>query len=385
MHSFKNYQRRLIHIFAAFLLSFTLAQAQEPIPKPNSWSKAVGQWNWAFPRDHGAHQDFQTEWWYFTGNLQDAQGRPFGYQLTFFRQGLIKNPTQKSAWALRDVYFAHFALSDIQSKKFHFFERADRGALGLADYSEAKMDIRLQDWNVTQTGPDEFKISAQDRDVQLELTLQADKPKTFQGNKGLSQKSQEIGNASYYYSYTRLKSQGVIKLKNETFAVTGNSWFDHEFSSSFLAENHVGWDWFSIQLESGEDLMVYNLRLKEGGADPYSHGSLVEKDGTKIDLKSGDYQITANDFWRSKKSGGRYPVQWVLKIPSKNLDLDITAAFPEQELRLKQLADLTYWEGSCVVSGSRNGQKVKGRAYVEMTGYSGSLRAQSRVTDLNQK
>ncbi|MDZ4787962.1 MAG: lipocalin-like domain-containing protein [Blastochloris sp.] len=366
--------RFLILYFYLIIGSNSVGLAQDGQP----WRKAVAPWDWQFPRDHGSHPEFQTEWWYFTGNLQDEKGRPFGYQLTFFRQGVLKNPQQKSAWALRDIYFAHFAVSDIQDNQFHFFERNSRGALGLADYSQAGMNIRLEDWKLTQTGKDSFNFAAQGAGVELKLNLKMAKPKVFHGNKGLSQKSAEVGNASYYYSYTRMESEGILKLKERKFRVQGKSWFDHEISSSFLAHNHVGWDWFSIQLDSGEDIMLYKLRLREGGSDPYSHGSLIEIDGTKKDLKLDDYKIKVTKHWKSGKSQGIYPAGWRVEIPSEQINLTITPAMADQELRLKGLGAINYWEGSCVIEGVRKGQPVRGRGYVELTGYAGELGTQGR-------
>jgi predicted secreted hydrolase len=345
----------------------------------DEWRKALDSRIWNFPGDHGAHPEFRTEWWYFTGHVEDESGRLFGYQLTFFRQGMAQKPLQKSAWALRDVYFAHAALSDVADQKLHVLEKVSRGSLGMADYSREKMDIRLENWSIRQTGENGFALKAQGGEVELSLDLEAVKPKVFHGKGGLSQKAEGAGNASFYYSYTRLQSKGLLRLSKREFRLKGWSWFDHEFSTTALSEQQVGWDWFAIQLESGEELMMYGLRLRDGTVDRYSHGTWVDKNGISTSLALKDFHVSVLDMWKSVQSGGNYPAAWKIEIPSKRLVLEVRPAFADQELRLKGLAPLNYWEGSCKVEGQREGQPTKGRAYVEMTGYAGSLRDRMSV------
>lgn len=333
------------------------------------FARALHARNFIFPVDHGAHPDYKHEWWYFTGNLKTAQGRHFGYQLTFFRIGLKSQPVARnSAWATHEVYMAHFTLTDVASGKFYYFERFSRSALELAGVSAEPFKLWLEDWMATGSGENLLPLhlqAAQD-DVAIELTLESRKPVVLQGDNGLSQKSSEPGNASYYYSLTRLASTGNIHIGAQRFVVEGLSWMDREWSSSPLSKDQSGWDWFSLQLNDGRELMFYRLRRKDAKADSFSAGTLIGVDGSVQPLRASDVQIETLEHWKSPHTGARYPSRWRLKVPGQKLDLQITPYIDDQELNVS----VRYWEGAVRAEGRAHGKPVSGNGYVEMTGYS---------------
>ena len=322
-----------------------------------------------FPRDHGKHSDYRTEWWYFTGNLVDENGRDFGYQLTFFRLGLDKEVVKgNSFWHSNAVYMAHFALTDISANKFHAFERFSRGAAGLAGAAEKHLDVWLDDWSIRSTGEEEFplRLSAFEKGISLELEIDRGKAVVLQGDAGLSQKNRIPGNASYYYSFTRMPSTGRVTIFEKEFEVSGLSWMDREWSSSALDQNQIGWDWFSLQLDNNSELMLYRFRQKDGSRDPFSYGIYVPENGAPVKLGSDDFQISTRSTWRSSTSETLYPVAWSIDVPQLDISLDVDAAIENQEWNLS----FRYWEGAVTIAGNSEGTRVKGLGYVEMTGYS---------------
>lgn len=340
---------------------------------PGVFMRADGPRTLVFPRDHGAHEDFQTEWWYFTGNLSTAEGREFGFQLTFFRRGLLPLAQQlprKSTWATDQVYLAHFTLSDVKGRRFQYFERFQRGAGGLAGaQGEPGFRVWLDDWRVEQTAERKYHLAAGEGDLRLELDLADVKGPVFQGDRGYSQKGDEPGNASYYVSLTRLVSQGTVEVGGVRYAVSGLSWMDHEFSTSALSQGQVGWDWFSIQLQDGSELMMYTIRREDGGVDPYSSGTVILPDGSTRRLGANDFTIRAEDRWESPHSGGVYPSAWVIEVPSEGLVLRVRPRLADQELNVSFI----YWEGAVRVEGEKEGVRIEGSGYVELTGYAQSL------------
>ena len=334
-----------------------------------------------FPDDHGPHPAYRTEWWYYTGNLESAAGRHFGFQLTFFRTAL-KAPTDRiertSAWGTQDVYMAHFALSDVAAQRFHAFQRLSRAALGLAGASAAPFRVWLEDWSVTgETAteqPVSMQLSAEEQDVALDLRLRSEKPIVLHGRNGLSQKGAAAGQASYYYSLTRLRSDGVIRLGDEEFQVQGLSWMDREWSTSVLSEALQGWDWFAIQLTDGQELIVYQIRQQSGDIHPLSSGTLVAADGTPQALTSADFQIEVLRTWRSPADGTVYPAKWRLRIPGEAIELTITPYMADQEMHTL----IRYWEGAVRAQGTAQGRSLAGDGYVELTGY-GEKKAGSAV------
>jgi len=354
-----------------------------------------------FPQDHLAHPDFKHEWWYFTGNLTTTDGIKLGYQLTLFRIGLkadenivktidsVTGTTDQSAknasrWRTNNIYMGHLALTDISNQRFYDYEKFSRNALGLAgselvktalktqDAKEATaIKIWLEDWQIASQGESTFplNIKAQKGDIAINLSLNPVKPVVYNGYEGLSQKGRKQGNASYYYSITRLESKGVVTIKNQTFDVSGNSWLDREWSTSVLEKDQAGWDWFSIQLNDGRDLMFYKIRRKDNTMDHYSSGTLVYRSGTYKILNAEDVLLEETEYWQSPHSGVRYPSRWKISIPKERLEIHITPYMADQENNLT----VRYWEGAVKATGVQQTDtgdlKVSGDGYVELTGY----------------
>lgn len=324
-----------------------------------------------FPRDHGPHPDFRSEWWYFVGHLETASGRRFGYQLTFFRQALRpESVSRPSAWASRDLYMAHFALSDIDGGRFFAAERFARGAAGLAGATVPAGDTRwrvwLEDWQSGSTGSTflPLRLEARDGAQRLDITLQGSRPPVFQGDQGFSRKGPKVGAASLYYSFTRLEAEGSVEVDGERFPVRGSGWLDREWSTSGLDPDQVGWDWLALQLDDGRDLMVYRIRKSDGSVEPLSHGSLVSADGSATTLDLADFDLQVLGTWTSP-DGPTYPSRWRLQVPSAGLDLTVEPLLADQELDLT----FSYWEGAVEVAGTSRGRPVGGRGYVELVGY----------------
>lgn len=336
------------------------------------FARATQPHSFEFPRDHGPHSTFKTEWWYYTGNLQNSEGRRFGYQLTFFRHALQPDSVpRQSAWASNQIYLAHFALSDPEHDNFYYDERFSRAALGLAGATAEPFNVWLEDWSASSQDNASLpmKLSASSGDVAIELQLDSSKPYVLQGQQGLSQKSAEPGNASYYYSLTRMPTNGEIRIAGNSYQVSGSSWLDREWSTSALGPDQIGWDWFSLQFDDDKELMYYQLRLKDGQPDPLSSGVLVAEDGIITRLTADDVRIDVLDYWTSPHSGGRYPARWRLQIPAAQLNLEIVPLMADQEL----LTSVRYWEGAVSVQGSRGQNNIQGYGYVELTGYDKGL------------
>lgn len=326
----------------------------------------------SFPRDHGAHPEYQTEWWYFTGNLQDEAGRDYGYQFTIFRSALTPTmPDRVSDLATNQVYMAHLALTDGPGNRHVSFERFSRGAGGLAGATgEPRFRVWLEDWSVTQ-GEDGTLVmhAAATHDdgvpIVLDLTLVETRPPVLHGDAGLSQKGPEAGNASYYYSLIGLETAGTITTARGDFAVTGTSWMDHEFGTSALSANAVGWDWFSLQLDNGVALMFAQIRTVEGGTLGQFSGTLVMPDGTQEVLGQAAVQVETLAQWTSPTSGITYPASWRLTLPDHDLVLELTPIVADQEMKVTY----SYWEGAVLAEGTLDGAPVTARGYVELTGY----------------
>jgi predicted secreted hydrolase len=331
------------------------------------YARAVAPRAFHFPEDHGPHEEFRTEWWYWTGNLQTAEGRAFGYQLTLFRNALAPEAVARaSEWGTRQLYMGHFALSDIEAKRFHAFQRFNRAALGLAGARTQPFRVWLEDWEAKalQDGALPMRLAAEAQGVGLSLELEEGKPPVLQGNQGLSQKGGGEG-ASYYYSLTRMPSRGTVTVEGRTYAVTGTSWMDREWSTVGLDASQIGWDWFALQLSDDTELMYYQLRLRDGAVAPRSAGSFVPPGGAAVQLQREDVTVEVRGTWKSPRSGVTYPARWHLSVPSQGLELDVTPAQADQEMPVLVL----YWEGAVTLTGTRAGQPVTGRGYVELTGY----------------
>jgi predicted secreted hydrolase len=326
-----------------------------------------------FPRDHGAHPAYKTEWWYYVGHLKAADGRSFGYQLTFFRAALRQpDPKARSAWSLHTVYFAHLALTDPARGAFLFRDKAGRGALGLSGADPGNMKVWIDGWQAAWTGGD-FYLKARDKGLSLDLTLHPVKPVALHGEGGYSRKSEAADLGGYYYSISRLNTRGTITVSGEARPVTGISWMDHEFFTSGMAPNLSGWDWFSLQLADGTDVMLYLLRQKDGSVDRASSGTLIDPSGQTQHLNLRDFQVKATGAWTSPHTRGRYPAGWEISIPGAGYHLQLTPTLPDQEIRAPAPAQVTYWEGEVKISGRKNGAPVTGLGYAELTGYAGRL------------
>ena len=335
-----------------------------------------------FPRDHGPHPGYRHEWWYYTGNLQSPEGRRFGFQLTFFRIALSPEPAAgESAWRSNAVYMAHFALTDVAAQQFHHSQRLSRDGLGLAgatpepDAPQVPFSVWLENWRVEAVPQQDcvaghacetVALSAQADGIGLQLRLSATKVPVLQGERGLSRKSAEPGNASYYYSLTRLAAAGEIVLGEERVPVTGSAWMDREWSTSALGPEQTGWDWFALQFSDGSELMYYQLRRRDGSPDPHSAGVRVSRDGHVQRLGVEDVRIEVREHWISPETGVRYPSGWTLALPGRNLELEISPVLSDQELTETAVR---YWEGAVDIRGRSDRQAVEGVGYVELAGY----------------
>ncbi len=357
------------------------------------FTQALAPREFVFPGDHGAHPGFKTEWWYYTGNLFTEEGRQFGYQFTIFRNQLspsdadfarinqeepvLMNPEEEGArdseWSTNQLYLAHFAISDVSKKDHVFDERYSRGTAGLAGASVDPYRIWLEDWEITRVkdskASDErfqMRIKAEmSNGTALDIVLNPQKPLVLQGEEGYDKKGGEDGNASYYISFTRMQTEGLLKKEGESLAVSGLSWMDHEWSTSALDSGQTGWDWFSIQLSNGYELMYYQIRNVNPDLAPQTTGSLVTPNGQKRDLDQGEVRLEVLEYWASPHTGARYPVQWTLAIPSEELEMDVTTVFDDQEMTVS----VQYYEGALQVSGKFRDEAIDGNGYIEMTGY----------------
>jgi predicted secreted hydrolase len=341
------------------------------------FARAEAPRSFAFPADHGPHPEFRSEWWYFTGQLVTGDGkRHFGYQLTIFRQALAPEiPARASAWATRQVYLGHLALADLDGGRFLAFERTAREGLGLAGATATPLHVWVEDWDIAASSdgarlelrarglPDGVAATAPVT-LALEVDLAAGRGPVLQGERGLSRKGPELGNASYYYSYTRLPTRGDLQVGEGRFSVTGDSWLDREWSTSALGPELAGWDWLSLSLDDGRDLMVYRLRRRDGTATDESRATLIAADRSTRLFDAAAFRFEGAGTRRSP-GGARYPAAFHLAIPGERLTLEVTPLLPDQELRL----GFRYWEGAVVARGLLGEVPLAGRGYLELTGY----------------
>lgn len=366
-------------------------------------ARAVSPRAFTFPRDHGPHPDYRTEWWYFTGNLTTSDGRDLGYQLTFFRSALTDSasyaaatppasdsgaPTAggvdadstaadrgadatasantRSPWRTRHAYMAHFAVSDAGTGQFQAAERFARAAQGLAGATTEPLRIWLEDWSAGSLGATLFplRLRASSGDIAIDLVVEGGKPIVLQGERGLSRKGPEPGNASYYYSLTRMPTRGTVRTAEGTWTASGTSWLDREWSTSVLSPGVTGWDWLSLQMEDSTELMMYRLRRADGAVDPFSAATFIAPDGSTRSVPAAGFTMTPTRSWTSA-DGTAYPVGWRITVPALDLALDVAAAIDDQELNLA----VRYWEGMVRATGRRAGRRVTGRGYLELTGY----------------
>lgn len=339
-------------------------------PADAQYSVALPGYRYEFPRDHFDHPAYQTEWWYYTGNITAADGHRFGFELTFFREGVNRDRTKTSAWDVRDLYLAHLALSDLDGGDFYHAERTNRAGPGIAGASAGDRRIWNGNWQVLWHG-DEQTLEAVDPRFELQLKLQSEKPPVIQGENGVSQKATGAGHASHYISLTRLATSGSIVLNGKMLQVTGLAWMDHEFFTHQLQKEQVGWDWFSMQLADNTELMLFRIRRRDGSVDPFSAATFIDSHGQSTHLRSNEFSLQpSGETWASPITKATYPVQWKISVPRFSLELQLKTPLNSQELT-SGTGTLTpsYWEGAVTYDGTRAGTKLGGVGYLEMTGY----------------
>jgi predicted secreted hydrolase len=359
----------------------TLPSAEVQVPAMESTAVAIatgfavadGSRPLTFPKDFGAHEDFRTEWWYYTGNLQTTEGRHFGFELTIFRVGLVPPTVQipsDSQWYNRNLYFAHFAVSDIDDEKFYAFERYSRPGPGLAGAQAEPYRIWIEDWGIAETSATVYHLQAAQANISVDLTLTDEMGVVLHGENGYSRKGEGADNASYYYSQPRLRTEGTVQVHEAQYQVSGFVWKDHYFSTGVLDQNQIGWDWFSLQFETGSALMLFQLREREGSTSDLSSGTFIDRDGTRHPMSKSDFEIRVLEDWRSPHTRGIYPAAWEVDLKQQNCLLQVRPWMADQELNF---STVTYWEGAVHFEGLCDGAPVHGNGYVELTGYAGDL------------
>jgi predicted secreted hydrolase len=351
--------RRLLFVLLLAWLPAALAQ----------YKTAVPGYRYEFPRDHFNHENFQTEWWYTTGNLTATDGHRYGYELTFFRQGVDQDPVKKEPWDIQDLYLAHLALSDLEDGKFYHTERTSRAGPGLAGIDEKQKRIWNGNWEIRWNGEEEM-LRVVDEKFSLSFSLDSEKPPVIHGVDGVSQKAAGLGHASHYISFTRLQTEGTVEMAGKSIEVRGTSWMDHEFFTHSMEAEQVGWDWLSVQLEDNTELMLYQFRRKDGSTDSFSSGTYVDAQGKSVHLTARDFRLVpTGETWTSRATGATYPVAWNMEIPKLGLKLATTTRLKSQELAGESKLAPSYWEGAIVIEGTRGGAGIRGVGYLEMTGY----------------
>ncbi len=374
---------KMILLILAILLS---AVACEPQPENSGVSlhaelggtaegfeRACGKREFNFPADHSAHPEFRNEWWYITGNLENTDGKRFGFHITFFR--IANHPpveevnnSQSSNWESNEFYMVHLAVSeaDGEIKTYERFSRAAVDLAGAERQADNTVRIWLDEWQLIAK-PDQHQqpvwhLQAGEADTHIDLQLSPTKPLVLQGEDGYSQKSEDPCNASYYYSFTRMNVTGSLHTGNTTHQVNGSGWLDREWSSSALGADQSGWDWFALQLNDGRDIMLYQLRRNDGSRDDFSHAVEIDQNGNTNEISIENINIKITRWWQSD-TGNRYPVAGVIHRTDTDETLNFTPLIDNQ------LLDLTvrYWEGAITLTDQEN--NPVGRGYMELTGY----------------
>jgi predicted secreted hydrolase len=348
------------------------------------WQLALPGYHYEFPRDHFNHPNYQTEWWYYTGNLAGTDGHRFGFELTFFREGVSRpdvggpaapvSGEQKSPWDVNDVYLAHLALSDLDGGRFYHTQRLNRAGPGLAGADLSSRRIWNGNWQVhfEEAGGNVQPVQSLQAvcdEFTLQLVMRSAKPPVVNGVNGVSQKAAAPGQASHYISYTRLEALGTLSVGGKMLDVSGLAWMDHEFFTHQLTAEQTGWDWFSVQLATGDELMLYRLRRKDGTGDPFSAGTYVDVRGAARHLSASEFTVEPGTRWTSPATGARYPMHWTLRVPSLGLTLDASTLLENQELASEGSSWPTYWEGAIELHGTAHDLPASGTGYLEMTGY----------------
>lgn len=344
---------------------------------PAHFVLAQSSYEYSFPKDHFAHSGYQTEWWYYTGHLKTSGGEEYGYELTFFKVAWPKTTSPAfKGWTAKPIYLAHFAISDKKRNTFYYDEKLNRPIGKIAGASITQYHVWNEDWSVVLKG-DDHHLTAQSGLYKINLKLTPKKQPVIHGLKGISLKGDEKGNYSYYYSMTRLETEGEIIISGNSFQCKGLSWMDHEWMSSkafYLGKESPRWDWFSLQLNNNMEIMFYTLRDKNSRVKSASSGTIIFSNQRKQHILLSDIQIEPLDYWDSPTSKGIYPIKWRMLIPKEDINLLITPFFKNQELNTKKSTGVIYWEGAVSVSGTIKGRLVSGQGYVEMTGYAKSIK-----------
>jgi len=380
-------------VAALMCLNLTNAQEYTPSLDEAGFLRATSGRPLTLPADHAAHPATRTEWWYFTGPLSDESGRRYGFQATWFRRALVREPAEReSPLLVRDVLMFHGALTDLSSGRLLFSEASSRAFPPWAWASEDGLEVRVFENVLSGPGSrskprgsragapasdDEaltsLTLTAGEATLELELTLGASVVLNHGVEPGLSLKGSEPGQASWYYSLPDIPAVGRLRMADgETRRVSGRAWMDHEFGSSQLDAELVGWDWLSVVLDDGSVLMVYLLRDAEGLPQPASSGTLLVPGSPARHLARGAFTLRARSTWTSPDSGISYPSGWTLEVPDAQLSLNVTPLLEAQELQTRSTG-VTYWEGLCRFTGQRAGAPVTGEGYVELVGYGTSV------------
>ncbi len=357
--------RRLLAILA--LVAVQALPAGEP-----AYRRAEPGFNFEFPRDHGAHPEFRTEWWYFTGNVAASDGAEFGYELTIFRNRLapLGDPAlPASPLAAGECFIGHFAISDAERGLHRHWERTGREALGNGSASSRTLDVRLHNWRAAIADNGTISIHASEPSGSIRLSLVPEKPPVLHGRDGVHTKTGRPGQASHYYSLTRLRTRGTIELEGKKYEVEGLSWMDQEFSSDALGDDEVGWDWLALQFSTGEELMLYRIRRRDGTHDPNASGTHVARDGAATEVPGDSFKFVPTGSWRSPATGIDYPMGWHVVADEGATDLIVEPLFPEQEMDTRRTTRTTYWEGAVRARGRLRGVETTAKGYVELVGY----------------
>jgi predicted secreted hydrolase len=377
---FRSAAGRFVAAAAMLLASLTTLDAQPAVPPASEggFRLALPGYEFSFPRDHGSHDQYRTEWWYYTGHLRTASGRRVGFEVTFFRVGAADPAVaKKTEWDLRHFALAHFAVTDIDGKAFRYYEKLNRSSRFTAQAATGHLAVFNEAWRAFTTPDGAWRIVAGEGGDAIDLVMRSRKPPAVHGVNGVSVKAEGIGYASHYYSMTRLEVTGSVRLRGrKSEPCRGLAWMDHEFGSSVLRENQQGWDWFSIQLDDDTELMLYQIRKRDGTADVSSSGSFVTSDGTVIHIRKDQLRVEGLAKWKSPRSGAVYPMGWRVAVPSLLISLEVKPVMENQELITTGSTGVTYWEGAVDVQGSSGNVAVKGAGYVEMTGYDRPFTAQ---------
>lgn len=371
-----NRRRSLVFLIALLSVLFVFEKDSVSASDNETYFSITGPCGLEFPRDHGPHHGYRTEWWYYTGNLRAKTGERFGFQLTFFRSQMSPSGQEKtwpkpaSAWRSQQIIIGHAALSDIDGKRFLHTEEIGREAVGIAGARRESetATVFLKNWSV-RLSPQAHQLKAVTDDFSFELTAIPLKEPVLHGDTGYSLKGSTPERSSCYYSFTRLETRGMLTTNGKTFSVEGSAWMDHEFSSAPLEPGLAGWDWFSLQLSDNTELMIYLLREKDGGYSPASGGTFVETSGKAIHLSSKELHVEISDYWKSPHTGTKYPCRWNIRVPSLKLNLSLVSNLADQEMQSPETTRVTYWEGSVSVKGNVGERSVTGAGYVELTGY----------------